>query len=78
MHENRVDSMHARTISERKRRYFTEKCDNEPATGLLTRVISEMMRYEPGSLYIFLDNKKRCIGSMRHRRNRDVYAQFLE
>lgn len=44
VHENRVESAtHARTISERKRRYFTEKCDNEPATGLRTRVISEMM-----------------------------------
>lgn len=59
--ENRVESaMHARTISERKRRYFTEKCDNEPATGLPTRVISEMMLRAGFSIHLRRQWKARC------------------
>lgn len=61
MRENRVESaMHARTISERKRRYFTEKCDNEPATGLPTRVISEMMLRAGFSIHLRRQRNAPC------------------
>lgn len=57
----RIGGMHARTISERKHRYFTEKCDNEPATGLPTRVISEMMLQAEFPIHLCRQPKKCCI-----------------